>query len=319
MAPMRQGAVGSRLSGSVRTSWGGGGRRHAGRRAVVQAAEERPRDRRPKLVAGVEERGAHDLADVGVTHEVDAGSCATSGPGSISTDGTPARRRHSRSCSTCRRARWRIRFPRPTRPRSRPHRSSAGQAPPSSWSMAVACSARSSDPSGTTLASATTGSSRQGRPAHVDLAAVLVRPAGIVGSASVGEGCNDDRREGDNDRKGEDHIDRPADRPPPRSGPLRRASAAGKVCRGGGWAVRHVWARLVLIRRVPSPVLGLPPARWRAATMPALSRIHPPVGASLVHRRTPQLPAARPAESAWPSPGKESPTLAHRPLCGRHS
>ena len=63
---------GSRLSGSGGGPWGGSGRGYAWRRAVVQAVEERPRDRRPKLVAGVEECGAHDVAEVGVTHEVDA-------------------------------------------------------------------------------------------------------------------------------------------------------------------------------------------------------------------------------------------------------
>jgi hypothetical protein len=66
--------------------------------------------------------------------------------------------------------------------------------------------------------------------------------------------------------------------------PLRRAASADEVGRAGGRVVRHFSARHVLPWRVPSVVLGLPPACRRSAAVPAFALIHPPVGASAVHR-----------------------------------
>jgi hypothetical protein len=125
------------------------------------------------------------------------------------------------------------------------------------------------------------------------------------GPASVAEDCHDDHQKCDDNRKGEDHVERQPEPSPP-SDPLRRPISVDQVL--GRRAVRHAPVRLRLIRRVPSAVLGLPPALWGAATAPAILSIHPPVGASLIHRRTPtacSTPAAKPAR---PSPGKKSPT-----------
>jgi hypothetical protein len=133
--------------------------------------------------------------------------------------------------------------------------------------------------------------------------------------ASDREGGNDDHCDCDDNGQGEGDVEGPS--PPSAPGHVRRwAKPAGEACWSGRRAVRHAPARLTLVRWMPSAVWALPPARRWTTPMPALPCIHPPVGASLVHRRTPNCPQ-RPSQAsmAHPAHTQYAPAATHT---GKH-
>ena len=131
--------------------------------------------------------------------------------------------------------------------------------------------------------------------------------------AAAGDGRNDDRRDCGDCHQGEDRIERPPGPPlPGRQAP--RASPAYEVCRASGRTLPHFLDRLVLSRRGPSTVLGLPPPSWGPATVPAIVGIHPPVDPSLVHRPTPRLPATRAGQVSGAARSGRNMTLPLRQL-----
>jgi hypothetical protein len=121
-----------------------------------------------------------------------------------------------------------------------------------------------------------------------DAASAALESLGTAWEALSGDGRNDDRRDCGDCHQGEDRVEDPPGPPPPRR-QARRASPAHEVCRASGRTLPHFLDRLVLSRRVPSTVLGLPPPSWGPATVPAIVGIHPPVGTSVDHRPIPQL------------------------------
>jgi hypothetical protein len=152
------------------------------------------------------------------------------------------------------------------------------------------------------------------------------RPLNMTGCrwipvSAVDDGRSDDRRDCGHYHQGKDHIERPPRPPPP-----RHRRARHEVCRAGGPTLPDFHDRLVLSRRMPSTVLGLPPPSWRPTTVPAIVGVHPPVGTSRVHRPIPQLPANRP-DSRWRLPRRRSQhdatpapsSASRRPAAGRHT
>jgi hypothetical protein len=129
--------------------------------------------------------------------------------------------------------------------------------------------------------------------------------------ASDREGGNDDHCDCDDSGQGEGDVEGPG--LPSAPGHVRRwAKPAGEAGWSGRRAVRQAPARLTLIRWMPSAVWALPPARRWTTPMPALPCIHPPVGASLVHRRTPNC-SQRPSQArmAHPAQTQYAPAATH--------
>jgi hypothetical protein len=137
------------------------------------------------------------------------------------------------------------------------------------------------------------------------------RPGLVIVSAAVGDRRRAHHHDGDDRHRGEHRAAGPPGPPPP-SDRVRRVGAAREVRCAGGRTIAHLAGRVVISGRVPSTVLGLPPARRGEAAVPLTAGVHPPIGVCLVHACYPSR-RRRPGQVRGVTRGGRATTLPRRP------